>query len=259
MLDPVADGPVNHGVRVWTVPGFVRDRTAIETYPRVDIPDWLVAGDQSLLELTAGLVFHDGLGEVQGMQEYFRYYPRDLWLYRLAAQWKRIGQMEPFVGRTGEVGDDTGSALIAAGLVRDMMRLAFIIERVYAPYPKWFGTAFSRLRSAPALAPFLGAALAASTWQKRQSALIPALEVLAALQNGLGVTAPVATTAARFHDRPFRVINAEDIAQVITDAVEDDRVRALPPFAGSIDQLTDVTDILAYQEPRRRLRALYRS
>lgn len=31
------------------------------------------------------------------------------------------------------------------------MRLAMLVERRYAPYPKWFGTAFARLPCAPEL------------------------------------------------------------------------------------------------------------
>ena len=39
--------------------------------------------------------------------------------------------------------------LTAALLVRDVMRLAFLIERQYAPYAKWFGTGFARLDGWP--------------------------------------------------------------------------------------------------------------
>jgi len=41
----------------------------------------------------------------------------------LACQWRRISQEEPFVGRCDEVVDELGSAVVAARLVRDLMRL----------------------------------------------------------------------------------------------------------------------------------------
>jgi hypothetical protein len=44
--------------------------------------------------------------------------------------------------RAGFVGDELGSALIGSRLVRDIMNLCFLLEKQYAPYPKWFGTAF---------------------------------------------------------------------------------------------------------------------
>jgi hypothetical protein len=72
------------------------------------------------------------------MRERLAYYPRDVWLYLLAAGWARIGQEEHLMGRAGTVGDEVGSALIGARLVRDIMRLAFIMERTYAPCAKWF-------------------------------------------------------------------------------------------------------------------------
>ena len=73
------------------------------------------------------------------------YFPRDVWLYLLAAQWARIGQEEHFVGRSGEVGDEIGSRLLAARLAHDIMQLCFLMEKIYAPYPKWFGFAFAQL------------------------------------------------------------------------------------------------------------------
>ena len=43
------------------------------------------------------------------------------------------------------MGDELGSAVLGARLVESAMRLAFLMERTYAPYVKWFGTAFARL------------------------------------------------------------------------------------------------------------------
>jgi Domain of unknown function (DUF4037) len=46
-------------------------------------------------------------------------------------------------------------ALIGARLVHDIMNLCFLLEKQYAPYPKWFGTAFQQLHSAKELGPLL--------------------------------------------------------------------------------------------------------
>jgi hypothetical protein len=117
--------------------------------------DWLGTPSQLLAEATAGAVFEDMTGELTLARERLRWYPDDVWLYLLGCQWRRIDQEEPFVGRTGEVGDDLGSAVITARLVRDLMRLCFLIERRYAPYAKWLGTAFARLHCGPTLIPML--------------------------------------------------------------------------------------------------------
>src|SRR5207248_1274157 len=126
--------------------------------------------------------------------------------YLLAAGWTRIGQEQHLMGRAGSVGDELGSALIASRLVRDVMCLGFLMERQYAPYPKWFGTAFRRLNCAEALLPSLVAAQQATTWQEREVHLCEAFEHLAAMHNALEITEVVPARIAPFHDRPFRVI-----------------------------------------------------
>jgi hypothetical protein len=69
----------------------------------------------------------------------------DVWRYVLACQWQRVSQEEAFVGRCGEVGDELGSAVTCARLVRDLMRLTLLMARRYPPYGKWLGSAFARL------------------------------------------------------------------------------------------------------------------
>ena len=93
----------------------------------------VVYSQQHLLGVTAGAVYVDQLEELQRIRAKLRYYPHDVWLYLLAAQWARIGQEEHFVGRTGGIGDALGSRLLATRLVHDMMMLCFLQEKRYAP------------------------------------------------------------------------------------------------------------------------------
>ncbi len=128
--------------------------------------DWLTFPEQKLLSITAGGVFHDDLG-LEAIRQRLAYYPHDVWLYVMATAWNRIGQDEHLMGRAGHAGDEIGSAVIGARLVRDVMRICFQQERRYAPYPKWLGTGFARLRAGPLLSPILQAALLAPSWQER--------------------------------------------------------------------------------------------
>ncbi|GGE08223.1 hypothetical protein GCM10008012_58830 [Rhizobium anhuiense] len=95
------------------------------------------------------------------------YFPEDVWLYKIACQWRRISEEQAFVGRAGQVGDDLGSRVIAARLVRDVMRMGFLLERRYAPYSKWLGSGFARLPIAEALSPHLKRALHSNAWTAR--------------------------------------------------------------------------------------------
>jgi hypothetical protein len=209
-----------------------------------------------LLEVTAGAVYYDGLGQLVALREQLAYYPHDIWLYRLAAQWRRIAQEEAFVGRTGDVGDDLGSRVVAARLVRDLMRLCFLLERRYAPYSKWLGTAFGHLHCAPYVGPELSAALTAATWQEREACLTRVYETVASAQNALAVADPQDPSSRRYFGRPFQVIMADRFGSALCAAIRDpDVLRIAENFglAGALDQWADSTDIVSYAGRSRRV------
>jgi hypothetical protein len=257
--DDLLPGGIDHNIVITTVPDFLDQHVGFRTWDQIEPVDWLLASEQMLLEVTAGAVYHDGLGQLIPMRTALAYYPRDIWLYLLSSQWRRISQQEAFVGRTGEVSDELGSAMITADLVRDIMRLAFLLERTHAPYAKWFGTAFSRLQSAPGLTPLLQSALAATSWQARQAALSPAYELMAVMQNRLGITDPLAAKVSPYYTRPFDVIHGEHFADAIEAEIEDPRIRSLPKPIGSIDQFVNSTDILTHADRRRRIAKVYQA
>lgn len=251
-------GPVDHKIEIHTVRGFFVSWTGLDPYDEeLEPADWLCIPQQKLLEVTAGRVYHDGLGELGKIRDKLSYYPRDVWLYLLAAQWRRIGQQEAFVGRTGDVGDDLGSRLIAASLVRDLMRLCFLMEKKYAPYSKWFGTAFAALECAPELGPLFDGLLASGSWKEREKHLSEAYEAVAEMHDSLGVTPPLKAKVSPFHGRPYLVIHAERFVAAIDEAIADPRVRSIRAKVGSIDQLSDSTDLLAHHELYGKLRNLY--
>jgi Domain of unknown function (DUF4037) len=253
----IESGPINHRVKITTLQGFVREYAGIELDRELTLLDWLTIPEQNLRTLVGGAVYHDGLNALEPLRHRLAYYPHDVWLYLLSAQWQRIGQEEPFVGRAGVVGDEAGSAVIAARLVRDIMRLCFLMERQYAPYAKWFGTAFARLACADALIPILRDALRAGNWQEREKYLCAAYELAAEMQNDLAVAAPAPAKVSRFHGRPFWVIQGETVARALWEAIQDQQVRRLPFGVGKVDQAVDSIDILSHASRCRALSVLY--
>jgi hypothetical protein len=177
----------------------------------------------------------------------------------MAAAWTRISQEEHLMGRAGMVGDEVGSALIAARLVRDIMRLCFLMERTYAPYPKWFGTAFRRLGCGPALYPVLRDVLGAIDWKSRQAAMVPAYERLAAMHNDLGLTRRLPEQAVGFFGRPFAVMAIQGFAPALLEQVSGDLLTetTLRSPIGGVDQVSDSTDLLGDPAYRPVLRRLY--
>jgi hypothetical protein len=257
LLQATESGLVNHRVECMTIAGFIRHYIEFDITTTPEPADWLSFGEQKLRSITAGAVFHDDLG-LEAVRARFAYYPRDVWLYMLASGWTRIGQEEHLMWRAGHAGDELGSTLIASRLVRDVMQLCFLMERQYAPYPKWFGTAFMRLAAGPELAPILQQALRAETYQARGAALAAAYEVLAAKHNALGITEPLTTTCAHFWSRPFLVIWGERFADALLAQISDPDIRRLTRGGpiGGIDQFSDSTD-LKHSEWRLGVRGLY--
>lgn len=258
LLQPSEAGPLNHRVEITTVPTWLTEVLGVDATRELTPRDWLVIAEQHLLSVTAGKVFHDGLGELNLVRTRLAWYPHDVWLLLLATQWTKISQEEAFVGRCGDVGDELGSALIANRLIRDLMKLCFLMERQYAPYAKWFGSAFARLPGAPHLLPIFASIQAAQDWKTREHHLSQAYALVVARHNRLNITPPIDTAVSPFHTRPYLVIHADRIAEHICQAITDVAVRKIAARAvGSIDQVVDLTDVLSPDVCRRLGGVLY--
>ena len=199
-------------INVYTVRSFFKARLGFDPARKIATADWLTFPQQRLLELTSGEVYEDGLGELEKMRKKFQFYPKDIWLYMLAAQWTRISQEEAFVGRAGHVGDELGSQVIAARLVREIMRLSFLMERRYAPYSKWLGSAFSKLTIGKKLMPVLRRVMLATTWRTREKWLSQAYAMIAEQHNALRITKPLPTKTSSYFSRPYLVIHGDNFA-----------------------------------------------
>jgi hypothetical protein len=222
-----SDAPASHNVDLETVRGYFARYLGWDPHADITAADWLSFSEHKLLAVTSGRVFHDGLGQLEPIRQKFSYYPRDVWLYLLAAQWTKLQEEQAFVGRSGDAGDDLGSRLIAARQVKLLMGLCFLMERKYAPYSKWFGTAFSRLACAPELTPIFEQVLQASRWQERQEGLARAYEVVARMHNALNLTAPMREAPALYYDRPYWVLGDDRYAKELLKAVSSEAIKTV--------------------------------
>lgn len=247
-----ARGRIRHGVVVAELGAWLTRHLGFDPRGEITTLDWLATPTQVLAEVTAGAVFHDGLARLHPVRQRLAWYPDDLWRYTLACQWQRISQEEPFIGRCGDVGDELGSAITAARLARDLMRLCLLINQVYPPYSKWLGSTFARLPCAQRLAPMLTAAVTATGWHNREHHLTTACEAVAALHNEAAFTEPVDPSTRPFHDRPYRVLHAERFTAALIATIHDPALRNLP-LTGAIDQFVDNTDALGHRRLTRLL------
>ena len=258
ILQAITEGAVNHRVEILTLDGFLRDYLGLSVDEELSAADWLSIPQQKLLSFTSGEVFHDELG-LQRLRDRYCYYPRDVWLYMLAAGWSRIGQDEHLAPRAGATGDELGSAVIAARIVRSIMLLCFLYEKRYAPYPKWLGRAFATLTCADELAPILRSVATGATWRQRQRQLCGAYEALNALHNASKLTTPVQPATQNFHERGFLVSNAWRYSERLLAEIEDPEVKAITEgrLIGSVDLFSDSTDLREAAELRGRIAGLY--
>ena len=247
---------VQHHVNVVSLEKWLESHLGFDPQVDITVQNWLTTPQQLLLEVTAGAVFHDPDGDLKRVRSKLEWYPNDIWLWFLACQWRRIAQEEAFVGRTVEVGDELGSRILTARLVRDLMRLCFLIERRYAPYSKWLGSAFRNLRIAPGLVPYLDAALKATDYPARETGLCSAYEYIARCYNQLNLTPPVDPEVRLFYKRPFRVLGGDRFAEVCLAAIHDEWLKG-QPLVGSIDQFVDSTDVLSSAHRSRSLINIY--
>ncbi len=258
ILQAISQGKINHRAEILTLDGYMKATLGIPADTEPSAADWLSLPQQKLLGFTAGAVFHDGIG-LGRLRAKYRYYPRDVWLYLLACGWQRIGQDEHLAPRAGATGDELGSAVIAARLVRSIMQLCFHYEMRYAPYPKWLGRAFAELPCAAELSPVLRAAIHGESWREREAKLCVAYKALNAMHNRSGLAEPVLPASQAFHGRGFLVSNAWRYVERLLAAIQDPQVRAIAEktLIGGVDQFSDNTDLREAAGLRERIAGLY--
>jgi hypothetical protein len=254
-----ARAPIDHLVEITSVGRYSRKLLGFDPLDGMSAQQWLLAPQERLLELTAGEVFADSVGELTGLRERLSYYPKQVWIYLMAAQWQRIARREELVARAGVGGDDLGSRLVLATLVREIVRLAFLLERQYAPWDQWLARALMHLRHASRLTPLLARALSAYDWMQREQRLTDAYAILAALHNSLGLTPPLETSSER-GPREFLTIHADRFAASLTEKIADEELKPLlPALTGGIDQLVSSDEVMLDPRLIDRLSGFYRA
>jgi hypothetical protein len=250
------DVEVTDHVAVTTLRRWLVEHLGVDATAGMSTLDWLLTPQQRLLGVVAGAVHADPGGAIAAARRALSWYPDEVWRWLLACQWRRIAHEEAFVARTAEVGDETGSAVTAARLVRECMRLALLLDRRYAPYQKWLGTAFARGRHEDDLPRRLAHVVAARDVDTRESALAAAYTRLARRHNAARVTEPVDPAIRSYHTRPAQVLMAERFADACAATVADPALRDLP-LIGAVDQAVDSVDLLSAPQRWRRLATLY--
>jgi len=234
------EGPVDPLIFITTFDAFLTEQLGTADPSALTPEQWLAVSEHRLLSIVSGKFFHDGLHCTQ-LVEKLQYYPREVQLYLIASCWNIIASEQAFLRRTGDVGDDMGSRLICGRIAERLMRLCFLYKGVYAPYSKWFGTAFARLEIDPAIGQFLREALAAADLEEREANLIRAMVLVAQMHNQSGLTKPVPVSVESYYGRAIKVIFAEKWAEAAMAELSGTDVESFPPL-GTFSQLSSLSD-----------------
>jgi len=211
-------GPINHRIEIYTVQSFLRLFLGLESL-NFSESDWFTFPEQRLLEFTSGKVFYDNFGELTYARKILNYYPDSIWKLKLIVQWDRISQEMAFVGRIGGRDDDLGSRIEASRLVRYIMEMAFILEKKYIPYEKWFGIAFKRLTIAETLEPLLLDILKESIWQQREKFLCDAYLKLIKKHIELKLISNIEIKPTKFYNRNQLIVSPQKVIEQLKKGI----------------------------------------
>lgn len=236
--------PVNHLIEVTQPIAFIKRRVGLDVSRELTEREWMSISQNRLLDAVGGKVFHDEVG-LTGLRKRIEWYPREVWIFLMGCTWWRVRRWERAMGHCGYVGDELGASVLAARIARDYMRLAFYMERTYAPYSKWFGSAFARLQCAERLGPQLEALTHAERWQGRDEAYARIIATMVDLHNALGITYVKENQVKQVGKRPFRIIHTDKIGRALFRYVESPYLSGLfhRGITGNIDLITDNVDV----------------
>jgi len=223
----ISSGRVNPLIFIQTFDEFLEEELGTSALDSMTAADWLTVSEHRLLSLTAGEWFHDGLN-LAGRLDAIRFYPEDVRRYRIAANWDIIASEQAFVRRCADVGDTLGSVIIAARMAERLMRLCFLYKKQYAPYSKWFGTAFARLDVPQELKDALHGALHAADIAEGEEQLVRAQALTAVLHNESGITEPVEFAVETYYGREIKVIFADKFAEAVLETLEGTPLAGIP-------------------------------
>ena len=219
--------------------------------------DWLSLPEQSLLEMTAGAIYYDPQNHLGQRRQKLNYFPRDIWLYRMACQWQELAEIEAFPGRCSELNDTLGLSNVLGKIINSLGNLRFLQERQYRPYSKWWGSALKPLLP-ESIYESLTQLSAQQDYTQLEKQLAKIYQFMAQQHNQLQLTPAISTELQTYYDRPFQVLFSGRFAQALQQSIESAQLRQLPLYGG-IDQISDQTHLLSYPQHCKSLQTLWQT
>lgn len=237
----IGKGIVNPLIFIQTFEDYLIEQLGISNLKAIKPYDWLAFSEHRLLSLVSGKFFVDGLNCTAILSK-IKYYPKDVKLYLIASNWDSISSEQAFVKRCGGYGDEVGSRIICSRICERLMRLCFLYKDTYAPYSKWFGTAFSKLDVDDNIKQTISNALSANNLENREDKIVSAQALVADLHNASRLTEFVDYQIESYFGRNIKVIFADKFA----DAAKKELVHTAfgnAPLIGTLSQIGGLSSI----------------
>lgn len=136
------------------------------------------------------------------------------------------------------------------------MRLCFLYKDTYAPYSKWFGTAFSKLDIDENIKTKINEALQTSDLKKRESNLVEAQALVADLHNASGLTDKVDYNVESYFGRDIKVIFADKFVDATVEKLKDTVFENIP-LIGTMSQFGGLSDFADEKQYYNQIKKLY--
>ena len=217
--------PLNHLIEIITFEDYLKDRYSIDKTNNFTYKDWLNFTDQNLIEITSGLVFHDGLKKVNNTREELKFYPLDICKLRLAVLWNYIWNKEAFIGRSIALNDYIGLKINTGRIINYLIKILFYLENKYIPYSKWFGHSFKQLNVYNDASEIIINLLKENIPEKIEDNICILYEKVIEKHNKNKELPYLINKTRHFFKRPYKVIFAENLVDELLNSIKDEKTK----------------------------------
>lgn len=253
----ISSGKVSPLIFVYTIEEYILEYLGVNADEEISEIDWLAFSEHRLLALTSGKMFTDDL-KLGAKLEKFRFYPENVRFYLVASNWSLIAEEQAFLKRCFYVGDEIGSVLVCCRMAERLMRLSFLYCQQYAPYSKWFGTAFNGLPIQNEIKSAIRNAVTARDIVHRENNMVLAQKLLVDLHNQSALTDYIKVDVKNYYDRDIKVIYAERISEATAQRIQNSVLSACP-MIGTLSAVANFTEISDNPKYRENVKSLYYS
>lgn len=219
--------PINHLIEITIFEDYLKGRYSINKTNNFTYKDWLNFTDQNLIEITSGLVFHDGLKKVNNTREELKFYPLDIFKLRIAVLWNYIWNKEAFIGRSIALNDYIGLKINTSRIINYLMKILFYLENKYIPYSKWFGYSFKQLSVYADINGIIINLLEENIPEKIETGICILYEKVIEKHNENKGLPHLENKTRYFFNRPYKVIFAENIVDELLKSIENEEIKKI--------------------------------